>query len=445
MLSNRITVFFHKISHYAVRSVFAIFAWVISFVILIKMPIFFVIENGKTQIASPIPLLAPFLIATGVFFLAGLPLNKSKLFYNPEIIKRKAQTYINAFDRHYRNSLCSKTVTDFLVDWMGAEVNMHQLCLLSKKLSETQYQALCWQKNRMQELQWKLCDAIDRAVAIVLSDLDTTYKHNRPVRADMFFGDIRIGLQKYSLETLHVVWEALQKVAAKANVHIPADLLAIAPVSQKTKTTVLDPVTDLQSIDYMDGAQFELWCANFLSKIGYSEVSLTGKSGDQGVDLLAQKDGIKYAIQCKCYSSDLGNTPVQEVNTGKIIYNCHVGAVLTNRRFTTGGKEAAKATGVLLWDRDWIYQKMSSISHSNEKTKDAGTVSDQNVRDSLYYDAVNIILETECASVSTLQRNLNIGYARAARLIDEMEENGVVGPFRGSKPREILIQRIDNK
>lgn len=119
---------------------------------------------------------------------------------------------------------------------------------------------------------------------------------------------------------------------------------------------------ELEMIDEMDGHTFERWCADLLKKIGFQNVEVTQGSGDQGVDILAVKDGIKYAIQCKCYSSDLGNKPVQEVNTGRAIYHCQIGAVMTNRRFTAGGKEAAEATGVLLWDRDWIYAKLESIS-----------------------------------------------------------------------------------
>ena len=55
--------------------------------------------------------------------------------------------------------------------------------------------------------------------------------------------------------------------------------------------------------------------------------------------------------------------------------------------------------------------------------------------------AVDVILETGQASVSMLQRRLKLGYARAARIVDEMEEKGIVGPFQGSKPRSILITR----
>lgn len=110
-------------------------------------------------------------------------------------------------------------------------------------------------------------------------------------------------------------------------------------------------IYDMSRIDAMEGHEFEHFIATLLRKLGYENVEVTRGSGDQGVDVLAEKEGVRYAVQCKCYSSDLGNTPVQEVNTGRVIYHCHVGVVVTNRYFTQGAKEAAKATGVLLWDR----------------------------------------------------------------------------------------------
>ena len=61
--------------------------------------------------------------------------------------------------------------------------------------------------------------------------------------------------------------------------------------------------------------------------------------------------------------------------------------------------------------------------------------------DELLPAAVDVILETGQASVSMLQRRLKLGYARAARIVDEMEEKGIVGPFQGSKPRAILITK----
>lgn len=119
-------------------------------------------------------------------------------------------------------------------------------------------------------------------------------------------------------------------------------------------------VDDLALVDLMNGQEFEQWCADLLRQNGYTDVELTAASGDQGVDILAQKDGIRFAIQCKCYSSDIGNSPVQEVTTGKVIYRCQIGAVMTNRYFTTGAKTAAEATGTLLWDRDKLCEMMKA-------------------------------------------------------------------------------------
>ncbi|WP_245884384.1 DNA translocase FtsK [Tumebacillus permanentifrigoris] len=61
--------------------------------------------------------------------------------------------------------------------------------------------------------------------------------------------------------------------------------------------------------------------------------------------------------------------------------------------------------------------------------------------DDLFYDAVTLITDTQQASVSLLQRKLKVGYARAARLVDQMEDRGFVGPFEGSKPREVRVTR----
>jgi S-DNA-T family DNA segregation ATPase FtsK/SpoIIIE len=61
-------------------------------------------------------------------------------------------------------------------------------------------------------------------------------------------------------------------------------------------------------------------------------------------------------------------------------------------------------------------------------------------KDELFEEAVKLIMQTKQASVSMLQRKLGLGYTRAARLIDAMEDEGIVGPYRGSKPREILVE-----
>ena len=55
--------------------------------------------------------------------------------------------------------------------------------------------------------------------------------------------------------------------------------------------------------------------------------------------------------------------------------------------------------------------------------------------------AVEVVLETKSCSVSMLQRRVKLGYSRAARIVDQMEELGIVGPYEGAKPRAVIIDR----
>lgn len=121
----------------------------------------------------------------------------------------------------------------------------------------------------------------------------------------------------------------------------------------------------LEAIDIMDGHQFEHYCASLLRKLNFIDVEVTKGSGDQGVDIIAVKEGVRYAIQCKCYSSSLGNSPIQEVNAGKQLYGCHVAVVLTNQHFTSGAKILAAATGVLLWDREELERMIKKAGAVN--------------------------------------------------------------------------------
>lgn len=116
---------------------------------------------------------------------------------------------------------------------------------------------------------------------------------------------------------------------------------------------IQEPVYDFnQPYDNMDGHTFEHYCADLLSKNGFTDIEVTKGSGDQGIDVIAFKDGMKYGIQCKCYASDIGNKAVQEAYAGKEYYHCHIAAVLTNRHFTRSAKQLSESNNVLLWDRE---------------------------------------------------------------------------------------------
>ena len=80
--------------------------------------------------------------------------------------------------------------------------------------------------------------------------------------------------------------------------------------------------------------------------------------------------------------------------------------------------------------------KLDSIDSDNKSTGTTDTSDD----DPLYNDIVKFVIENQKASASLLQRRFKLGYNRAARIIDLLEERGVIGPARGSKPREVLVK-----
>jgi len=112
-----------------------------------------------------------------------------------------------------------------------------------------------------------------------------------------------------------------------------------------------------------------------------------------------------------------------------------------------GNEKPIRAQGTLLTDPE-IERVVKAIKEQREPIYDDEILEQQKKslsgragfsKDDFFDEAVKMVLETGQASVSMLQRRLRLGYTRAARLIDAMEEQGIVGPFRGSKPREILI------
>ena len=88
-----------------------------------------------------------------------------------------------------------------------------------------------------------------------------------------------------------------------------------------------------------------------------------------------------------------------------------------------------------------IERKAQQTGKSKPGAPDPEPNPDELEGDEMLPAAVDVILETGQASVSMLQRRLKLGYARAARIVDEMEEKGIVGPFQGSKPRAILLTK----
>ena len=194
-------------------------------------------------------------------------------------------------------------------------------------------------KQLLRDKQWHMREAIEREYIQIVDESKGIYKNNRSKTIELcrnFIINIRKYKNEFDKETLQLVYSLLKKLSIYLNIDVSEDL----PENYGEN-----------DYDQLSGYDFEFWCANLLRKNGYNSVELTRGSGDQGVDIIAEKDDIRYAIQCKRYSTDIGNKSVQEVVAGKSYYKCQVGVVMTNSHFTKSAKELANATGTILWDR----------------------------------------------------------------------------------------------
>lgn len=91
-----------------------------------------------------------------------------------------------------------------------------------------------------------------------------------------------------------------------------------------------------------------------------------------------------------------------------------------------------------------IQDEIERLAVAEKKVKNNdSSESGSSEQDTMLDDAIKIVVELGQASTSLLQRKLKLGYSRAARIMDQMEERGVIGPYEGSKPRQILITQAD--
>jgi len=124
----------------------------------------------------------------------------------------------------------------------------------------------------------------------------------------------------------------------------------------KIQTTTFDNF----SIDIkgLSGVEFETFVSNVLKRDGYSDVSGTQATGDQGADILAKKDGKTIVIQAKRWEGAVGNKAVQEVIGALKFYGGDEGWVVTNSVFTSSAKALAQKANIRLVDgndlKEWV-------------------------------------------------------------------------------------------
>lgn len=116
----------------------------------------------------------------------------------------------------------------------------------------------------------------------------------------------------------------------------------------------------IDDVDLMTGTEFEDFLYDLFQKMGYT-VHLTRASGDQGIDLIAVKNGVRIGVQAKRYSNSVSNKAVQEVVAGMKYYNLSKTIVITNNYFTKSAIELGITNEVVLWDRDILKEKITEL------------------------------------------------------------------------------------
>ncbi|MCJ1998683.1 restriction endonuclease [Lactococcus paracarnosus] len=136
------------------------------------------------------------------------------------------------------------------------------------------------------------------------------------------------------------------------------DSIISADQVEVTQTNYLD------KIDFMDGFEFERFLSTLFLKLGFKR-NVTKKTGDQGADLIVDKDGVSYAVQAKRYSSPVGNKAVQEAISGKAYYETNHAMVVTTSHYTRQAQELARKSGVILWNRDKLFNIIKEAYKEN--------------------------------------------------------------------------------
>lgn len=122
---------------------------------------------------------------------------------------------------------------------------------------------------------------------------------------------------------------------------------------------------DIAAIDTMDPLEFEVYVGKLLKHRGFTNVQLTEKF-DYGVDVIAEKDGVRWGVQVKRYSNMVKLEAVRQVVTALIRYKCDRAMVVTNNVFSRPAKELAADNKCVLIDRDtlseWIVQFQDDVT-----------------------------------------------------------------------------------
>ena len=261
-------------------------------------------------------------------------------------------------------------------------------------------------------LQWTVTEMMRRYRLMSEEGVRDIESYNKAVRSDP---------EQKPMEQIVVVIDELADLMLVAAKEVEESICRIAQMGRASGIHLVI-ATQRPSADVITG----LMKANIPSRIAFA-VSSSMESriilDTQGAEKLVGKGDMLFA--------PLGQGKPKRVQ-GCLITDEEVQQVVAAIKSQCSSDYSAEVM-------EQIEKRAEQGSKGGESAKSAAQ--DASDGDELLPQAVEVILETGQASVSMLQRRLKLGYARAARIVDEMEERGIVGPFEGAKPRQLLITK----
>jgi restriction system protein len=130
--------------------------------------------------------------------------------------------------------------------------------------------------------------------------------------------------------------------------------------SRPTTQTARELSQRFEAVRSMSGAQFEAFIADLFRAMGHQAVVLGG-AGDQGVDVIVNRQGVRVAVQCKNHRKPVNNKAVQEVYAGARHHGCEEACVVAPAGYTRGAIDLARSTEVSLFDADSIHRWIKRV------------------------------------------------------------------------------------
>lgn len=186
----------------------------------------------------------------------------------------------------------------------------------------------------------------------------------------------------------------------------------------------------------MTGEQFEEYVCEILKRNGYRHVQLTQRSGDYGIDILAEYKGVRYAIQCKFYQKPVGVAAIQQAYSGCVYYQCDYPVVVTNNSFTSQAMKLAMRNEVELWDGDRL-EKMKRKANAHclfhRYHEDPHP----------YQDVFALLIKHDQIDVDDLVDHLGYSETKAYYILEDLEFYDLVSVANEDGQREVLFSSID--